>query len=144
WEPFDGTRPANARVTRVLDWLALSEAERPSFVTLYLDDVDHAGHDFGPDTPELSAALATLDGALGRLVDGVRQLGLAGRTTIVVVSDHGMTPLSDRRIIWLEDYIDVDRVDVTEWDGLLSLTPTAGTVDEIYRRLHGAHPRLRV
>jgi X-X-X-Leu-X-X-Gly heptad repeat protein len=144
WEPFDGTRSAGARVARVLEWLALPEAERPSFVTLYLDDVDHAGHDFGPDTPELSAALGTLDAGLGTLVDGVQQLGLANRVTIVVVSDHGMTPLSDRRIIWLDDYIDVGRVDITEWDGLLFLTPKTGSVEDVYRRLRGAHPRLRV
>jgi len=144
WEPFDGSRSADARVAHVLEWLALPEAERPSFVTLYLDDVDHAGHDFGPDMPELTAAIARLDAGLGKLVDGVQQLDLTNRVTIVVVSDHGMTALSDQRIIWLEDYIDVDGVDVTEWDGLLSLTPKSGSVDAIYRRLHRAHPRLQV
>ncbi len=144
WEPFDGKVSTDARVAHVLEWLAMPEAERPSFVTLYLDDVDHAGHDFGPDSPELMAALGTIDAGLGKLVDGVQRLGLANRVTIVVVSDHGMTPLSDQRIIWLEHYIDVERVDVTEWDGLLLLTPKIGSVDEIYRRLRGAHPRLQV
>jgi predicted AlkP superfamily pyrophosphatase or phosphodiesterase len=144
WEPFDGKRPADTRVARVLEWLALPEDQRPSFLTLYLDDVDHAGHDFGPDSPELYAALATLDGALGRLVDGVSRLGLADRVTIVVVSDHGMTALSNQRVIWLDDYLDVADLDVTEWEGLLELTPKTASVDSVYRRLRGAHPRLRV
>ena len=57
---------------QVLAWLSLPEAERPSFVSLYFEEVDDAGHDFGPDSPELAAAAAQLDDALGALIDGVR------------------------------------------------------------------------
>jgi predicted AlkP superfamily pyrophosphatase or phosphodiesterase len=144
WEPFDGKRPADIRVSGVLDLLALPDDRRPSFLTLYLDDVDHAGHDFGPDSAELMTALGTLDGALGRLVDGVDRLALADRVTLVVVSDHGMTALSEDRVIWLDDYVNVDDLDVTEWEGLLELTPKTGRVEEVYQRLRRAHPRLRV
>ena len=34
WWPFDGSVPNAERVSRVLDWLALPESERPSIVTL--------------------------------------------------------------------------------------------------------------
>lgn len=144
WEPFEGPRPADVRVSRVLDLLALPEDRRPSFLTLYLDDVDHAGHDFGPDSGELMTALGTADAALGRLVDGVARLGLTDRVTIVVVSDHGMAALSEDRTIWLEDYVNVADLDVTEWDGLLELTPRIDRVEDVYERLRKAHPRLHV
>src|SRR6266540_2704722 len=42
--PFDDTVPNDERVDRVLTWLALPERERPSFVTLYFSETDHAGH----------------------------------------------------------------------------------------------------
>jgi predicted AlkP superfamily pyrophosphatase or phosphodiesterase len=144
WKPFDGKLPASDRASQALGWLALPAAERPSFIALYLDDVDHAGHDYGPDSPELAAAARRLDDAVGMLIAGVTRLGLADRTTLVVVSDHGMTTLSTERIVWLDDYLDVAGVDVIEMGGILELAPRDGTVDDVYQRLHGKHPRLAI
>jgi predicted AlkP superfamily pyrophosphatase or phosphodiesterase len=48
WLPYDGAMPNSARVARVLEWLRLPDAARPSFVTLYFSDVDSAGHRYGP------------------------------------------------------------------------------------------------
>ena len=155
WEPFDGKRPAESRVNRVLEWLALPEDKRPSFLTLYFDDIDHAGHESGPDSPELAQAMVVVDNAIGRVVDGINRLGLADRVNVVVVSDHGMTALSESRVIYLDDYIDVATVDVTEWGGFLSLSPTPDgpdtppngrmtAVGDLYNRLRGANPHLRV
>jgi predicted AlkP superfamily pyrophosphatase or phosphodiesterase len=147
WIPFEGAMPADARVVRLLDWLRLPEAERPSFLTLYFDDVDHAGHDFGPESPELRAAVARVDRALGALVSAIARLGLQDRTDVVVVSDHGMAALSPDRIILLDDYVDVSELDITETNGFLALAPidrTPANIDRVYSRLVHAHPRLRV
>jgi predicted AlkP superfamily pyrophosphatase or phosphodiesterase len=144
WRPYDKTVPNAERVTQALTGLALSDAERPSFVSLYFEEVDTAGHDFGIGSRELTAAARHLDQALGQLVAGIRRLGLADRTTIVVVSDHGMTRLSRQRIIFLDDLIDPAAVDVTEWGATLSLTPRDGDVEAAYRRLRGKHPRLAI
>ena len=38
------------RVSTVLDWLTLPEADRPDMITLYFDEPDHAGHQKGPDS----------------------------------------------------------------------------------------------
>src|SRR4030095_14200698 len=50
WKPYDGKVPNNVRVDTVLGWLDLPAAERPTFLTLYFNDVDDAGHDFSPDS----------------------------------------------------------------------------------------------
>jgi predicted AlkP superfamily pyrophosphatase or phosphodiesterase len=144
WKPFDAQLPAPDRAAQVLEWLALPASERPSLIALYLDDVDHAGHDYGPDAPELAAAAARLDGALGLLVAGITRRGRAARTTVVVVSDHGMTTLSTDRVVWLDDYLDVAGVDLIEAGGILELAPATGSVDEVYQRLHGKHPHLAI
>jgi predicted AlkP superfamily pyrophosphatase or phosphodiesterase len=147
WRPFDGKLPAADRVAQVLEWLALPEAERPSVITMYQDTVDHAGHDFGPDSPETASAVADLDRTLGTLIAGVERQGVADRTTIVVVSDHGMTNVSENRVIWLDDYLDTSAVDVIESDATLHLRPrpdTPARAAEVYRRLAGAHPRMHV
>src|SRR4051794_18059741 len=142
--PYD-QRPARLeRVRQVIAWLSLPEAERPAFVTLYFAEVDDAGHDFGPDSAELAAPVGELDEALGALIDGVHRLGLDDRASIVVVSDHGMTPTSYDRVIYLDALIDLDTVEVLEDGATLQLTPRDGDVDGLYRRLHGKHPRLAI
>jgi predicted AlkP superfamily pyrophosphatase or phosphodiesterase len=144
WKAFDESFATLDRVTQVLEWMARPAADRPSFVSLYFEDVDTAGHDFGPDSPELAAAVSHLDEALGQLVAGVHALGLDDRTSIVVVSDHGMTPTSYERVIYLDALIDMSTVDVLEYGSNLQLDPRDGDVDGLYRRLHGKHPQLAI
>jgi predicted AlkP superfamily pyrophosphatase or phosphodiesterase len=143
WVPYH-QRPPLERIGEVIAWLSLPEAERPAFVSIYFEDVDTAGHDFGPDSPELAAAAAHLDEALGALVDGVHRLSLDDRTTIVVVSDHGMTPTSYDRVIYLDALIDLATVEIFENGANLQLAPRDGDVEGLYRRLHGKHPRLAI
>jgi predicted AlkP superfamily pyrophosphatase or phosphodiesterase len=144
WLPFDDRLPNDARVAQVLDWLALPDGRRPSFITLYFSDVDSAGHDYGPDSAQVLAAAARLDAAFGRLHEGVERLGLIDRVNFVVVSDHGMAALDRSRAIAIDDYIDLSTVDVVEWSPLLAMWPRRGTFEDLYRALAGTHPHLRV
>jgi predicted AlkP superfamily pyrophosphatase or phosphodiesterase len=150
WKPFDDTLPNADRVNQVLAWLALPPDQRPSFVTLYFSETDHAGHDYGPDSPQVLEAARHLDQALGQLVSGVGTLGLLDRTNFVVVSDHGMSQLRDNQTIFLDDYLDLSTVDVIEWTPNLELAPRPGrpggssSIDEIYRALKGKHPSLAI
>jgi predicted AlkP superfamily pyrophosphatase or phosphodiesterase len=144
WRPFDDTVTNGGRVDQVLEWLALPADRRPSFVTLYFSEVDHVGHDQGPDSQAVLDAAAHVDTALGALVDGIRQLNLIDRTTFVVVSDHGMSQLSEQRVVFLDDYLHLSSVDVVEWSPNLSLVPRTTTVDQVYRALSGKHPALTV
>jgi len=97
YRQFDDSVAADSRVNTVLEWLQRPPASRPAFVGLYLSDVDSAGHAFGPGSREVAAAVARVDHAVGRLVDGLRQRGIAAN--LVVVSDHGMSSVSTSRLI---------------------------------------------
>jgi predicted AlkP superfamily pyrophosphatase or phosphodiesterase len=144
WRPYDKAVQTSRRVEQVLEWLSLPEGERPSLVTLYFDEVDVAAHDFGIDSPELTSATAHLDTALGQLTAGLERIGVADRTTLVTVSDHGMTPLSPERVILLDNYLDVESVDLVDTDGFLALAPKNGDVNALYSKLHGKHPSLAI
>src|SRR5256885_4486551 len=76
WRPYDKKLATLDRIQQALTWLAMPAADRPSFVSLYFEEVDTAGHDFGPGSPELATAAAHLDEALGQLVAGIQRLGL--------------------------------------------------------------------
>jgi predicted AlkP superfamily pyrophosphatase or phosphodiesterase len=144
WMPYDKKFETRDRVAQALTWLALPEAERPSFVSLYFEEVDTAGHDFGPASPELATAVSHLDGAVGSLVEGVRRLGLDERTSFVIVSDHGMTPTSYDRVIYLDAMLDVSTIEILEYGSTLMINPRDGDVDALYRRLKGRHPKLSI
>ena len=87
---FDAGIPNDDRVDGVLGWLRLPPRERPHVVTLYFGEVDRAGHDFGPDSEEMRAAISIVDDALGRLLDGIEALPHGDKVNVVLVSDHGM------------------------------------------------------
>ncbi len=123
WKPFDVRVPNADRVDSVLAWLQLPPADRPRFVTLYFSDVDHWGHETGPDSPELAAAVGRVDSMLGRLVGGLERARLAGAVSLVIVSDHGMAPLSAERVLVLDAYLDRGRVTALSLGATISLRP---------------------
>ena len=144
WMPFNDRLPHADRIRQILDWLALPEGSRPSFITLYFSDIDTAGHSHGPDAPQVAEAVARVDASIGALVDGVARAGLADRVHYVVVSDHGMAALSTDRVIYLDDYLNPESVDVIHWSPTLAINPKDGNVDAVYRALAGKHPHLSV
>jgi predicted AlkP superfamily pyrophosphatase or phosphodiesterase len=145
WKPYDDAVPNVERVRQVLDWLALPEPNRPTFVTLYFSDVDSASHDAGPDSAEALAAASRLDDMVGRLVTGLGAGSLIERTTIAVVSDHGLAETSRDRLIFLDDYITRSEAEIVDAGAMLSLNPAASTtVDALYAKLAGKHPALSV
>ena len=142
--PYEHTKPNGDRVTQVLRWLARPEVERPSFVTLYFSDVDTAGHSYGPGARQTLAAAERLDAYIGRLVAGLDRIGVLAQTTLIVTADHGMSQQAVDRKIFIDDYLDLRAVDVSDWSPVLQVRPKTLTVDEVYRALHGKHPSLSV
>jgi len=147
WKPYQDDFPHRERVNQVLDWLRLPESERPTFITLYFSLVDTVGHNRGPESTEVLAACAELDVEIAALVEGVRALGLSSRVHYVIVSDHGMSQLSNSRIITLDDYLDMSQVQTIDGSPVIGLSPRPGssmTNDAIVAALRGKHPRLTV
>ena len=100
WRAYaDDTRAADNAAT-VVAWLAVPASQRPRFATLYLDQVDEASHEHGPDSPQAQAARAEVDAALGELLHSLQQRGLRDAVNLVVVSDHGFAsvPPDQRKI----------------------------------------------
>jgi len=125
------------RVDQVINWLSLPDEERPRFIALYFDVVDTAGHTFGPATPEVGAALADIDQALGKLRDGVRDLGLASRVNFLITADHGMTKISTQRRITLDDFVDPASVQIDSRGQFVSLRPLQGTAEQLLAKFEG-------
>lgn len=89
--PFDGERPESEKVDQILAWLALPETARPRLIMSYWAGADSVGHDDGPEADSVVEQIQSQDAQLGRLLSGIDALGLWPRTTLIIVSDHGMT-----------------------------------------------------
>jgi predicted AlkP superfamily pyrophosphatase or phosphodiesterase len=90
WRRFDASISREERVDQVLAWLAMEPERRPHMITLYFEDVDAVAHTHGMDAPETAEAVAGVDAALGRLLDGLEGLEHGSDVYLVLVSDHGL------------------------------------------------------
>lgn len=144
WQRYWHEEPAPSKIGKVLRLLQLPADSAPGIITLYFHDVDTDGHTFGPDAPETDAAIARVDSAVGAIDEGIARLGLRDQVTLVLVSDHGMAPVSGDRQIALDDYIDLATIDVIDWTPVGAVVPRDGDVERVYRALQGKHPHLQV
>ena len=122
WEAYDAKNKTTFeyRVNRVLSWLDLPLSERPTFLTLYLENVDQAGHDYGPDSPQVINAVQRADQAIGLLLHGLKARGIEDQVNLIVVSDHGMAACSRQRLIFLDDYLNLSNVVVIDASPVLA------------------------
>jgi len=127
WKPYDGAVTPDQRVDQILAWLDLPPAQRPSFLTLYFDGVDHGGHDHGPDSPEVNQAIRDTDAALARLLQGLKQRGLYGHINIIVVADHGMASVPLQNSIFIDRLIPLDKVATVDLGVLAGFNPKSNS-----------------
>jgi predicted AlkP superfamily pyrophosphatase or phosphodiesterase len=98
WHRFDASVPNREKVETVLEWLALPPDRRPHMLTLYFEDLDGAGHNYGPGSRQVDRAVERVDHELGRLLEGIDALPHGDQVYVIVVSDHGMIRIDTERI----------------------------------------------
>ena len=150
WHPYQHDMPYDDRVAEVLSWFDAPADEQPRFGAVYFDHVDTVEHRAGPFTPEEGAAVAEVDRLVGNLVAGLEARGLLERTNIIIVSDHGMAPVSTERVIMIDEYSDLDGLFVEEFSGnygpglepFLMAYGDEADVERAYAELQDVHPHL--
>ena len=139
WMRFDGDMPEPARVDQLLAWL--DEQPRPGLATLYFDTVDHDGHDYGPDSPQVNAAVARVDAQIGRLLAVLHQRGIDAN--VVLVADHGMALVTSDRRIQLDSLIDPAKLQLVAGGAVASLNPLPGQEAAVKAALVKRHPHMQ-
>ena len=135
WLPYDQGMADSDRVGQVLAWLDLPAPERPSFVTLYFDKVDSAGHHEGPDSAGVNAALGQVDTAIGLLVQGLKQRGIEDKIDLIVVADHGMAALAPERTIYIDDIVSTADIQIVSSSAMMSLSAVPGAEARVEKAL---------
>ena len=141
WAQYSTAITPVQRVNGVIDWLRRPAAIRPRFLTLYFDQVDNAGHSFGPDDARTTQAVAQIDRSIGDLLAGLRELGQSA--DLLVVSDHGMAAISSERSIALDKIADPAMYRIVETGPYAGLVPTPGNEDKLASLLTVPHDHMR-
>ncbi|KAF9390453.1 hypothetical protein BGX21_011473 [Mortierella sp. AD011] len=142
-ERYRSTTSVSEKMSTLLGWLDKPREERPTVMTVYIGEVDSAGHDFGPDSKRCAKALGEVDSALGELLEGLRERSLEQVVNLLLVSDHGMSYVTPKKCIYYDDYIDTSDLLLEE-----SLQPHLGIrtkdpkrQDEMYHTLKSAQQK---
>ncbi|HXF78046.1 MAG TPA: alkaline phosphatase family protein [Usitatibacter sp.] len=86
----EGHEEAVTWAMRVFDDYVLAEL-KPRVALSWMTEPDHSQHAYGPGSAQALAAIRNDDAEIGKLLAKLESLGLAGRTDILVVSDHGFS-----------------------------------------------------
>lgn len=144
WKPFDDSVTADQRVDQVLAWLDLPAAQRPTFLTLYFDAVDHAGHKYGPHSPQVDQAMRDTDAAIGLLVQGLKQRGLFDTMNIIVVADHGMASVPLANSVLIEKEMPLHDVQIVSLGIVAGFNPKPGhDFAAIEKKMEQPHKHMR-
>lgn len=135
WSTYNDDLPYSARVDSVLTWLQLEEESAPGFMTIYFSKVDTYGHWYGPNSDSTAAAVKQVDEYIGRLFEGIAQIGYGEKLNIIIVSDHGMADVSDDKVILLDKIFNLDDAEIIDWAPVTTINPNPGKTDEIFRQL---------
>jgi predicted AlkP superfamily pyrophosphatase or phosphodiesterase len=141
WLQFNGEVTPTQRVNTVLDWLRRPATIRPRLVTAYFESVDTAGHQFGPDDPRTTRAVADADKMIGTLIAGLRDLGQPA--DLVVVSDHGMAATSSERVIAADTLADPSLYHLVDSGPFAAFAPSQGNEDKLAAALLKPHEHMQ-
>lgn len=133
------------RINQVLKWLDLPKNERPALLMAYFENLDNAGHRAGPDSQAVRTTAIQIDAAIGSLLKGLEQRGIASQVNLVIVSDHGMSPIDPNKVIDLMSIISAkDLLAITDSDAVVAIYPKPDKTEAVYQALKQAKKGMTV
>ena len=131
---YNESTPIEERIETVINWLELPEEKRPHLISFYFPEVDDAGHQYGPDSPETREAVHFVDRNIRKLTEAVAATGLP--VNFIFVSDHGMTQVDTLHTLSLPATIDTAAFIIDRGDVLTTLhAKNKRAVKRTYRKL---------
>ena len=136
YKKYDESIPYMDRVDQVIRWLELPLRKRAGLVLLYFDEPDETGHRNGPEHHSTGQKVEYLDSVLGYLRSEISILEYSDRVNLIVLSDHGMGPISSDKYVNIYDHL------MEEWthrvvggNPVYLIDPAEGFADSVTGRL---------
>ncbi len=144
YKKYEHNLPYKERIDGVINWLQLPQNKRPHFITLYFDDTDTYGHEFGPNSLEINQSIKRLDDLVGYLNDELSKIGMKDSLNIIFVSDHGMTEIDASRSINIENILEGLNYKVGGIKTLTMIEPSSNDFDSVYARLERNQSHFKI
>lgn len=125
------------RVDSMLSVMRLPDGKRPQLLMGYMEEPDHNGHTYCPNSKEARQAVEQMDALMKRLYDGMMSLPYAESIDFIVVSDHGMAVVTPDRQITVMDKLKKEWVARVEGSLPAHIYAKEGCQDSIYKALKG-------
>jgi predicted AlkP superfamily pyrophosphatase or phosphodiesterase len=139
WRHYaENTRAINS-VQQVLQWLALPANQRPRFITMYLDQVDDASHNHGPNSPQADAARREVDAAIAALLKELADDNQIANTNLLVVSDHGFDTVPAGHTLNVEQMAPPSVAEAVSDGQVIGFAPIQGKTPDAEQLLLGRH-----
>lgn len=121
---FNGSEVLSTKVNRVMTWLDTEDINfRPELILTYVPTIDQFGHQFGITGSNLTQALSYVDDFVKLLKLELLTRNLQNIANLIIVSDHGMAPTSNDRLLYVDDLIDMNMIEHVDGWPLFGLRP---------------------
>lgn len=104
-DKFNKTEYLSKKRDRIFEWLDLPIEKRPELIMSYIPNIDTIGHEYGIAGEHLKAELREIDEYLQSIYKGISSRRLEDIVNVIILSDHGMAPTSNSRLIYLDDLV---------------------------------------
>ncbi|MFQ6088699.1 MAG: ectonucleotide pyrophosphatase/phosphodiesterase [Candidatus Methanofastidiosia archaeon] len=112
-------------MNKAIEYLNFPEGRRPTLMMIWLSGTDHEGHVYGPESRDVLRALEREDRVIGKLISHLQKLEIFDKTTIILLSDHGMAQVS--KCVNLELYL--------KRNGIGAYVYSSGATSNIYLKV---------
>ncbi|XP_033745867.1 ectonucleotide pyrophosphatase/phosphodiesterase family member 5-like [Pecten maximus] len=138
---YNKSVPFEHRVDMAIEMLA---KDKFNFVCVYFHEPDNTGHDFGPESAELSKMVEEMDSLLGKLLVKLDEYGLTNSVNLIVASDHGMTATDyDNKLINIYDVVDRNLIKTTlEIGAIMQVVTVEGQENSVVSAIN-RNPNLK-
>ncbi len=93
--PFSSWVSEKTKIQQILDWLSLPDNERPRLIMSWWHGIDSTAHKYGINNKKVTQKFMQQDRHLLDLINKIEDKGLWEKLTLIVVSDHGMTDITN-------------------------------------------------
>ncbi|XP_071956417.1 ectonucleotide pyrophosphatase/phosphodiesterase family member 5-like [Antedon mediterranea] len=140
---FTDNRFANlsTKMNIAIDWLN----KGTDVVVLEWKRLDLIAHFSGPNSTDIKDNCEEFDRNIGYLREQIRKLKLQDELNIIIAGDHGITEISNKNVINLSDFINLDDTLAYIADSPVAMIlPKDGFLESMYSKLVNAHPNMKV
>jgi predicted AlkP superfamily pyrophosphatase or phosphodiesterase len=93
--PFNVRIGEKEKIEEIISWLEMPENTKPRLIMTWWHGADSIAHKLGPDDLQVTRQLIDQDRHLLNLINSIEKRGLWSTVTLLVVSDHGMSSISN-------------------------------------------------